>query len=258
MIESRSAEAIRADLATEEGRGAIERRSPIGRLVADVESLLVRAEMAEGRDGRRLALCEEKASHSYHQWQQGYQGYEDWQEETVWCPGVDTRLAEARARVVAVEAQLAEIYADVEYVERAYLPRREDPLSDWGKGVAWMIDRLNAMRDDRAALASPPGDAVTEDRLRELIRATPYLGEWDEWAPIAYDRIPVMARMVMSHIYGRHDDTTTAYAHCVLCSLFRDADSSCTCGGRPVEIGGAEHRPGCGSEPLPEEEAIND
>lgn len=43
---ARSVEEIRADLATEEGRGGLRRLSPIGRLVADVPELLESRERA--------------------------------------------------------------------------------------------------------------------------------------------------------------------------------------------------------------------
>lgn len=59
-----------------------------------------------------------------------------------------------------------------------------------------------------------------EQRLRDLIAGSPYFGEWADWRS-TYDDSPVMARSVMQHIYGRHYDSDLAYAHCVLCSLFR-------------------------------------
>lgn len=65
------------------------------------------------------------------------------------------------------------------------------------------------------------GRTITEDDLRAVIKANPWFGEWDEWAPLAYNQVPVFARMAMAHIYGKHDDTEIPYAYCVLCHAFR-------------------------------------
>jgi hypothetical protein len=63
---------------------------------------------------------------------------------------------------------------------------------------------------------------TTEDRLREIMRAQRrYFGDWDEWSKVSYNGIPVAPRMVLAHVYGRHDTTPLPYAHCVLCTLFR-------------------------------------
>lgn len=62
---------------------------------------------------------------------------------------------------------------------------------------------------------------MSEARFREIVAAEPYYGSWDEWAPIAYNEIPVLPRAVMSHVYGRHDDSPGLYAHCALCTYFR-------------------------------------
>ena len=70
---------------------------------------------------------------------------------------------------------------------------------------------------------SVPELAPSEDRFRAILAASPYFGEWDEWAPLAYDKIPVMPRMVLSHVYGRHDDSPLPFYCCVLCTLFRVA-----------------------------------
>ena len=56
--ETRSEDEIRADLATEEGRGALERQSPTGRLVADVPALLADRSRLEQENGQlRAALA---------------------------------------------------------------------------------------------------------------------------------------------------------------------------------------------------------
>jgi hypothetical protein len=66
-----------------------------------------------------------------------------------------------------------------------------------------------------------PNPAATEEKLRELIRLQPWFGDWDEWEPVAYRNIPVLPRAALEHLYGLHDDTELAYAHCVLCQTFR-------------------------------------
>lgn len=65
---------------------------------------------------------------------------------------------------------------------------------------------------------------MTDTRLREIINANPWFGDWDEWSKL-YDRLPVYARAVMSHVYGHHDDTDLPYQYCVLCETLRTAVS---------------------------------
>lgn len=74
-----------------------------------------------------------------------------------------------------------------------------------------------------SGMVTPRKAAPEEDRFRAILAADPYYGELDEWAPLAYDKIPVLPRMVMLHIYGQHDDTGQPYAHCALCTFFRVA-----------------------------------
>jgi hypothetical protein len=62
----------------------------------------------------------------------------------------------------------------------------------------------------------------TEARLRELLSSEfTHLGKWAEWAPLAYNLIPVESRQALRHLYGFHDDSGLEYAHCVLCALLR-------------------------------------
>lgn len=63
-------------------------------------------------------------------------------------------------------------------------------------------------------------DITTEDRLREVIAANPYLGTWDEWVD-HYDKLTVQARSVMAHLHGRHDDSDLPVEFCLLCTTFR-------------------------------------
>lgn len=67
---------------------------------------------------------------------------------------------------------------------------------------------------------------VTEELLSEILRDNPYFGAWEEWLPIAYNRIPVLPRMALAHLYGRHDDRQIRYQYCVLCQLLRPEPKS--------------------------------
>jgi hypothetical protein len=85
-----------------------------------------------------------------------------------------------------------------------------------------------------------------EDRLRALLSSEfRHFGSWEEWAPLAYDRIPVEPRQALRHLYGLHDVVDRQYMHCVLCALLRPvADLPGAVGGRPDGWGGvAGHTP---------------
>ena len=64
--------------------------------------------------------------------------------------------------------------------------------------------------------AGGPSDAD----VMKWVTDNPYFGDWDEWAPIAYDKIPVLPRMALSHLYGKHADRENPFAHCVFCEVF--------------------------------------
>lgn len=74
-------------------------------------------------------------------------------------PALVAEVERLRAERDTVRAEtLREIVADVE----ARLPRLRDPdpLSDWGQGVAWMLDRLTNIAN--AASPAPTAEAVTQ------------------------------------------------------------------------------------------------
>ena len=76
-------------------------------------------------------------------------------------------------------------------------------------------DRLRA---ELAALRAAGGPSDAD--VMKWVTEHPYFGDWDTWAPIAYDRIPVLPRMALSHLYGRHAERESPFAHCVFCELF--------------------------------------
>lgn len=100
-------------------------------------------------------------------------------------------------------------------VER--LTKENDELNDMIIEVTDAAMQIGSTAN-RAVIEAQPA----EKRLREIITENPYFGDWDEWAALAYDKIPVLPRMVLSHVYGRHDDSELPYAYCVLCTLFRN------------------------------------
>lgn len=68
-------------------------------------------------------------------------------------------VAEYRTRqAVDLQARLAAVMADLDYVEKTYNPRRPDELSDWGRGVAWMIDRIRNGYNAGLAAARSAGE----------------------------------------------------------------------------------------------------
>lgn len=108
-------------------------------------------------------------------------------------------------------------------------------------------DRLRA---ELAALRAAGGPSDAD--VMEWVTEHPYFGDWDTWAPIAYDHIPVLPRMALSHLYGRHAERESPFAHCVFCELF-DLRAA---GGQekpncPLTDSGLEHRPHHYLTPVP-------
>lgn len=108
-------------------------------------------------------------------------------------------------------------------------------------------DRLRA---ELAALRAAGGPSDAD--VMKWVTEHPYFGDWDTWAPIAYDHIPVLPRMALSHLYGRHAERESPFAHCVFCELF-DLRAA---GGQekpncPLTDSGLEHRPHHYLTPVP-------
>lgn len=116
---------------------------------------------------------------------------------------------------------VAAVLGDETGTDKAALGGYYDSVPD-GYHVVEDLDGERLVPNPGTDKAEPPDDLrAVECRLRAILDAVPYFGDWDEWAAIAYDKIPVLPRAVMAHIYGRHDDTPLPYSPCPLCELFR-------------------------------------
>ena len=101
---------------------------------------------------------------------------------------------------------------------RAELAEAQEELqvTEWKVEAAEEV--AASLQAELAALraAGGPSDADVMKWVAEHL----YFGDWDIWAPIAYDHIPVLPRMALSHLYGRHAERESPFAHCVFCELF--------------------------------------
>lgn len=211
----RSEDAIRADVLIHQNTDVdySDYENSAHRLAADVPILL--AELASASRDVHTLLAERDA-------------YRSLTAERDRARSVAVTLEQENARLSGAYSASRQVGADLRR-ERDALRAAVDAaekIIDSSERYGTMTWLLADLRRALGVPATTPAPERDEQRFREILAANPHFGDWDEWAKIAYDKIPVLPRTLLSHVYGRHDDSLPPFAHCVLCMYFRPAGAT--------------------------------